>query len=203
MPSSGSVLLEQQPIQRFSSKELAKHIAYLPQRLPEVADFYARELVMLGRFPWQKWLKKPTALDHEIVDLAMAQTQVTQFAEQVVNTLSGGERQRVWLAMCLAQQCQYLLLDEPLSALDIVYQVEVMQLIRRLVDDQGLTVVLILHDINLAARFCDELIALKGGKLCKHAPVHEVMQQSVLQEIFAVTLHLLDHPDGTHRVAVL
>jgi len=109
----------------------------------------------------------------------------------------------VWLAMCLAQQCQYLLLDEPLSALDIVYQVEVMQLIRRLVDEQGLTVVLILHDINLAAQFCDELIALKGGKLCKHAPVHEVMQQSVLQEIFGVTLHLLDHPDGTHRVAVL
>ena len=203
VPSSGSVLLEQQPIQRFSTKELAKHIAYLPQRLPEAADFYARELVMLGRFPWQKWLKKPTALDHEIVDLAMAQTQVTQFAEQMVNTLSGGERQRVWLAMCLAQQCQYLLLDEPLSALDIVYQVEVMQLIRRLVDDQGLTVVLILHDINLAAQFCDELIALKGGKLCKHAPVHEVMQQSVLQEIFGVTLHLLDHPEGTHRVAVL
>ena len=78
-----------------------------------------------------------------------------------------------------------------------------MQLIRRLVDDQGLTVVLILHDINLAAQFCDELIALKGGKLCKHAPVHEVMQKSMLQEIFGVTLHLLDHPGGTHRVAVL
>lgn len=202
-PSSGSVQLEEQRIHQFSAKELAKHIAYLPQRLPEAADFYVRELVMLGRFPWQKWLQKPTALDHDIVERAMAQTQVTQFAEQAVNTLSGGERQRVWLAMCLAQQCRYLLLDEPLAALDIVYQVEVMQLIRRLVDEQGLTVVIIIHDINLASQFCDELIALKGGSLCKHAAVQDIMQPCVLQDIFGVNLHLLEHPNGTHRVAVL
>ena len=96
-----------------------------------------------------------------------------------------------------------LLLDEPLAALDIVYQVEVLQLVRRLVVSRGLTVLMIIHDVNLAARFCDELIALKGGRLCRHAPVNEVMRVEVLQEIFGVRLHLLDHPDGQHRVAVV
>lgn len=202
-PSSGAVRLEDSTVHTLSARARARHIAYLPQHLPEAADFHVRELVMLGRFPWQGWLQKPTAQDMDLVAQAMAQTAVAQFADQPVNTLSGGERQRVWLAMCLAQQSAYLLLDEPLAALDIVYQVEVLQLIRRLVDGQGLTVVIIIHDINLAARFCDELIALKGGRLYRQAPVSELMQADALHELFGVHLHLLNHPDGQHRVAVV
>ena len=95
------------------------------------------------------------------------------------------------------------MLDEPLAALDIVYQVEVLQLVRRLVAERGLTVVMIIHDINLAARFCDVLIALKAGRLCRFAPVAEVMSAAVLREVFGVDLHLLEHPDGKHRVAVV
>lgn len=201
-PSSGSVRLEGQEVHRFPSKLRARRIAYLPQRLPDAADFHVRELVMLGRFPWQKWLQRPNDQDVALVEAAMAQTDVLRFADQGVNTLSGGERQRAWLAMCLAQQSRCLLLDEPLSALDIVYQVEVLQLVRRLVDEQGLTVVMILHDINLAARFCDELIALKGGRLCRHAPVAEIMRPDALEDIFGVSLHLLEHPDG-YRVAAV
>ena len=158
---------------------------------------------MLGRFPWQGWLQRPSPEDVAHVEAAMVQTDVARFAEQPVHTLSGGERQRAWLAMCLAQQSEVLLLDEPLAALDIVYQVEVLQLVRQLIAARGLTVVMIIHDINLAARFCDALIALKGGRLCRFAPVGEVMSAAALQEVFGVRLHLLDHPDGKHRVAVV
>ena len=219
-------------------KARARRIAALPQKLPDAADFLVRELVMLGRFPWQGWLQRPSAEDVARVEEAMAQTDVARLAAQPVNTLSGGERQRAWLAMCLAQQSEVLLLDEPLAALDIVYshppkasygvasprrttayclrrcalsetfggwlyQVEVLQLVRQLIAARGLTVVVIIHDINLAARFCDALIALKGGRLCRFAPVGEVMSAAALQEVFGVRLHLLDHPDGKHRVAVV
>ncbi|MBN6066426.1 ABC transporter ATP-binding protein [Aggregatibacter actinomycetemcomitans] len=202
-PSSGKITLDCQPIHLLSDKQRALQISYLPQKLPDAADFLVHELVMLGRYPWQKWLQKPTALDHQIVAQSMAQTSVTQFAYQPVNTLSGGERQRAWLAMCLAQQANYLLLDEPLAALDIVYQVEILQLIRRLVDEQGLIVVIVIHDINLAAQYCDELIGLRQGKLYKHGNVDDMMQLDVLKGLFGIDLHLMPHPDGKHKVAVL
>ncbi|TDQ56319.1 iron complex transport system ATP-binding protein [Mesocricetibacter intestinalis] len=202
-PSQGEIFLDHKPLSAFGHKALARRIAYLPQHLPEAADFLVSELVMLGRFPWQGWLQKPSREDQLIVEEAMALTAVSRFAGQPVNTLSGGERQRVWLAMCLAQQSEYLLLDEPLAALDIVYQVEVLQLIRRLVEERGLTVVIIIHDINLAAQFCDELIALKQGRLCCRGRVEEVMNAGVLEDIFGMRLHLLPHPQGTHQVAVV
>ncbi|HHW7507104.1 ABC transporter ATP-binding protein [Mannheimia haemolytica] len=202
-PTSGSILVDGLPLHQLSTKEAAKHIAYLPQRLPEAADFLVQELVALGRFPYQKWLQKPTEFDVQIVEQAMESTSVTQFAKQPVNSLSGGEKQRVWLAMCLAQQTPYLLLDEPLAALDIVYQVEVMQLIRKLVNEQGLTVIIIIHDINLASQFCDEIIALKQGELCIQGSVDEIMQEQKLLEIFGLKLHLFNHPAGLHKVAVL
>ena len=161
LPSSGAVLLDGAAVHAFLAKARARRIASLPQKLPDAADFLVRELVMLGRFPWQGWLQRPSAED------------------------------------------EVLLLDEPLAALDIVYQVEVLQLVRRLVAERGLTVVMIIHDINLAARFCDVLIALKAGRLCRFAPVGEVMSAAVLREVFGVDLHLLAHPDGKHRVAVV
>ncbi|WP_165889246.1 ABC transporter ATP-binding protein [Mannheimia granulomatis] len=202
-PTSGSILIDGVTLNQLSTKEAAKHIAYLPQRLPEAEDFLVHELVSLGRFPYQKWLQKPTTLDKQIINDAMDRTSVTQFANQPVNSLSGGEKQRVWLAMCLAQQTPYLLLDEPLAALDIVYQVEVMQLVRRLVNEQSLTVIIIIHDINLAAQFCDEIIALKQGNLYLKASVNEIMQEEKLLDIFGLKLHLFKHPEGEHKVAVL
>ena len=117
LPSSGAVLLDGAAVHAFSAKARARRIASLPQKLPDVADFLVRELVMLGRFPWQGWLQRPSAEDVACVEAAMAQTDVARFAAQPVNTLSGGERQRAWLALCLAQQSEVLLLDEPLAAL--------------------------------------------------------------------------------------
>jgi iron complex transport system ATP-binding protein len=200
--NSGSVNLDERSISDYSSKELARQMAYLPQQLPEAAGFTVRELVMLGRYPHQKWLQKPTQIDKDKVIEAMRITQVEAFADRLTATLSGGERARVWLAMCLAQDTRYLLLDEPLAALDMHYQLEVIQLIRRLVDEQGLSVVIIVHDINLAAQYADRVIALKKGRICHNGDIKSTMQPDILHNIFNVDMQLLSHPITGQPVAI-
>lgn len=202
-PSAGSLSLDDMPISAYGNKDLAKKLAYLPQQLPDAASFTVSELVMLGRYPHQKWLQKPSKTDRDKVNEAMRLTQVSPFADRIVSTLSGGERARVWLAMCLAQDTQYLLLDEPLAALDIRYQVEVMALIRDLVNAQGLGVVMIVHDINLAAQYADRIIALKAGHICHDDTVVNIMQPHVLKDIFNVDMQLLTHPVNGQPVAVV
>ncbi|MGM8872357.1 ABC transporter ATP-binding protein [Psychrobacter sp. 2Y5] len=200
--SSGSVTLDERSISDYGSKELAQHMAYLPQQLPEAAGFTVRELVMLGRYPHQKWLQKPSQEDKEKVAEALRVTQTEAFAERITATLSGGERARAWLAMCLAQDSRYLLLDEPLAALDMHYQLEVIQLIRRLVDEQGLGVVIIVHDINLAAQYADRIIALKSSRVCHKGDIASTMQPDILRNIFNVEMQLLNHPITGQPVAV-
>ncbi|WP_288996818.1 ABC transporter ATP-binding protein [uncultured Psychrobacter sp.] len=200
--SSGSVTLDGRSISDYGSKELAQHMAYLPQQLPEAAGFTVRELVMLGRYPHQKWLQKPNQKDKEKVAEALRVTQTEAFADRITATLSGGERARAWLAMCLAQDSRYLLLDEPLAALDMHYQLEVIQLIRRLVDEQDLSVVIIIHDINLAAQYADRIIALKNSHVCHKGDIASTMQPDILRNIFNVEMQLLDHPITGQPVAV-
>lgn len=201
--SEGSICLDDQNISAFGHKELAKKMAYLPQQLPDAAGFTVRELVMLGRYPHQKWLQKPNSFDKQKVQQALELTQVEAFADRITATLSGGERARAWLAMCLAQDTQYLLLDEPLAALDMHYQLEVIQLIRRLVEEQGLGVVIIVHDINLAAQYADRIIALKKGRICHDGNVESTMQPPILNHIFNVDMKLLSHPETGIPVAVI
>ena len=200
--SSGTITLDERDISDYGSKELARHMAYLPQQLPDAAGFTVRELVMLGRYPHQKWLQKPTQADKDSVEQALKVTQTEAFSDRITSTLSGGERARAWLAMCLAQDTKYLLLDEPLAALDMHYQIEVIQLIRRLVDEQGLSVVIIIHDINLAAQYADRIIALKNGRVCHNGTIKSTMQSEVLYDIFNVDMQLLSHPITGQPVAV-
>lgn len=202
-PTTGQVLIDNVPMANLSARQLARQLAYLPQKLPDATNFTVSELVMLGRYPHQKWLQAASAEDKRIVEAAIELTGVKPFVERTVATLSGGERARAWLAMCLAQQTDYLLLDEPLAALDIVYQVEVLALIRKLVDEQGLGVIIILHDINLAARFCDVIVAMKQGEVCHQGDVPSTMQTSVLHHIFGIDLHLMSHPTTGQTVAVV
>lgn len=202
MTNGGSISLDERDISDYSSKELARRMAYLPQQLPEAAGFSVRELVMLGRYPHQKWLQKPSQIDKDKVAEAMRITQTEAFADRTTATLSGGERARVWLAMCLAQDTRYLLLDEPLAALDMHYQLEIIQLIRRLVDEQGLSVVIIIHDINLAAQYADRVIALKNGRICHDGDISSTMQPTILHKIFNVDMQLLSHPITGQPVAV-
>lgn len=205
-PTSGHVALDEltnQSIFDLPPKTLAQYLSYLPQKLPDASHFTVSELVMLGRYPHQKWLQKPTLQDHAILYQAMQHTQIEQFAKQSMTTLSGGERARAWLAMCIAQDTPYLLLDEPLAALDIVYQVEILRLIQHLAKQKNKAVMIIIHDINLASQFCDEVIALKNGKLCHIGNIASTMQPKVLERIFGIHLHLLSHPMNGKKVAVI
>jgi iron complex transport system ATP-binding protein len=138
-------------------------VAYLPQQLPQAEGMTVRELVAIGRYPWHGALG--VLAWREKVEEAIALVGLKPLAHRLVDSLSGGERQRAWIAMLVAQDSRCLLLDEPTSALDIAHQVDVLALVHRLSQQRGLTVIAVLHDINMAARYCDYLVALRGGEM--------------------------------------
>ncbi|MFC3874981.1 ABC transporter ATP-binding protein [Neisseria musculi] len=200
-PSEGSLLLDNRPIDAYSAREYARQTAYLPQHLPTATSLTTRELVAMGRYAWSGLLGR-SADDQAAVEEAFALTHTQRFADQIVDTLSGGERSRIWLAMCLAQQSRFLLLDEPLAALDIAHQIEVMALVHSLSRRLNLGIIIVIHDINLAAQYCDELIALKQGRLLKQGQPSEIMTAAVLKEIYSVEMNIIAHPHSGRPVAL-
>lgn len=202
-PQEGQVALDDRPLSAFSQKALARQMAFLPQQLPPAAGLTVRELVRLGRFPWRGLFRPWQREDKAIVEKAMAQTAVTPYAGRLVDELSGGERQRVWIAMLLAQQSPLLLLDEPTSALDLSHQYECMTLLKDLNRTTGRGMVVILHDINLAARFADRIIALNQGELAFDGSARELLSRSRLRALYGIDLHLLEQPGQPHPVAVV
>jgi iron complex transport system ATP-binding protein len=194
--SSGEVLLNQQPIGRWNSKAFAREVAYLPQQLPAAEGMTVRELVAIGRYPWHGALGRFGQEDRDRVEDAIAQVGLKPFASRLVDSLSGGERQRAWLAMMVAQNSRCLLLDEPTSALDIAHQVEVLALIKDLSQQRGLTVIAVLHDINMAARYCDHLVALRQGAMIAEGDAEAIMQPEVLGAIYGIPMGILPHPQG-------
>lgn len=195
-PSGGQVLLNQQPLAQWDSKSFARQVAYLPQQLPAAEGMTVRELVAVGRYPWHGALGRFGANDRQQVEEAIALVGLKPFANRLVDSLSGGERQRAWLAMMVAQDSRCLLLDEPTSALDIAHQVEVLALIQRLSRERDLTVIAVLHDINMAARYCDHLVALRGGEMIAQGGPLELMQGPVLEQIYGIPMGTLPHPSG-------
>ncbi|WP_192072996.1 Fe3+-hydroxamate ABC transporter ATP-binding protein FhuC [Pantoea agglomerans] len=194
--SSGEVLLNQQPVGRWNSKAFARQVAYLPQQLPAAEGMTVRELVAIGRYPWHGALGRFGQEDRDRVEDAIAQVGLNVFAGRLVDSLSGGERQRAWLAMMVAQNSRCLLLDEPTSALDIAHQVEVLALIKALSQQRGLTVIAVLHDINMAARYCDHLVALRQGAMIAEGDAEAIMQAEVLGAIYGIPMGILPHPQG-------
>ena len=194
--SSGEVLLNQQPVGRWNSKAFARQVAYLPQQLPAAEGMTVRELVAIGRYPWHGALGHFGQEDRDRVEDAIAQVGLNAFAGRLVDSLSGGERQRAWLAMMVAQNSRCLLLDEPTSALDIAHQVEVLALIKALSQQRGLTVIAVLHDINMAARYCDHLVALRQGAMIAEGDAEAIMQAEVLGAIYGIPMGILPHPQG-------
>ncbi|WP_103707389.1 ABC transporter ATP-binding protein [Paraburkholderia eburnea] len=195
-PSRGSVRLFGKELAAWPAREFARRIAYLPQQPPAATDMTVRELVALGRYPWHGALGRLGAADREKIDEALELTDTARFASQLADRLSGGERQRVWLAMLVAQGADCLLLDEPTSALDIAHQIDVLRLLRTLTDTRGLTVVIVLHDINLAARFSDELIALHSGRLLARGTPQALMRPDTLESIYGIPMDVVAHPRG-------
>ena len=200
--SQGEIHFDQRPLNDWGNREFARQVAYLPQHLPAAENLTGRELVGFGRYPWHGLLGRHTQEDKDAVERAIGLTHTEAFADRLVDTLSGGERQRVWLAMLLAQGSRFLLLDEPLAALDIAHQIEVLALIRKLCDELQLGVIIVLHDINMASRYCDELMALHSGHLLAHGTPDEMMCNSTLEAIYGLPMQVMKHPNGEHNIAV-
>ena len=150
----------------------------------------------LGRYPWRGPLGRYSEEDHSLIDQAIADTDLKPFQHRSVDTLSGGERQRAWIAMLLAQQTRCLLLDEPISALDVKHQVETLRLVQRLASQRELTVIVVLHDVDLASRFCDRLVALKSGQVVADGTPAEIMDSQILESIYSVPMGVMERAPG-------
>lgn len=200
-PDKGSVELNGQNLSSLKTKELAKQIAYLPQKLPASAGLTVEELVRLGRFPWRGALGRWNAEDKQIISQAMQRTGVTPFAGALADDLSGGERQRAWVSMLLAQQSPILILDEPTSALDVHHQFQLMALLSELNKTENVGIIVILHDLNLALRYATHIVALKKGQIAFEGKAEMLLDEARLSELYESPITLIDHPTPADTLA--
>lgn len=203
VPTSGTVLFNQKGVNLLSHQEFALNVAYLPQHPPITDGVTVRELVCFGRYPWKGAFGRYSKKDYQLVDEAIEKVGLTLFSDRFVATLSGGERQRAWVAMLLAQQSQCILLDEPTSALDVAHQYELLTLIRELNQTLGLTVIMVLHDVNMAAKFSDYLVALHSGEVIAQGSPETLMNKDTLQQIYGMELALFSHPETGQAISYI
>ena len=190
-PERGSVYLDGIDIYTLNTKEVAKKMSILPQSPKAPSGITVGELVSYGRFPHQHGLKKLTVEDKKIIQWAMDITKLSEYEVTLVDNLSGGQRQRVWIAMALAQQTDIILLDEPTTYLDLAYQLEILELLYRLNKEQGCTIAMVLHDLNLASRFSDYIIAMRSGKIIEYGTPDEVICEDVLKKTFNINADII------------
>lgn len=195
-PSGGSVFFSGQDLRTVKGRDFAKKLAVLYQSPKAPGDITVRDLVEYGRFPHQTWWKGQSGEEKEIVAWSMAQTGLTEYAERPVITLSGGEQQRAWIAMALAQKPKTLLLDEPTTYLDIAHQLEILELIARLNQETGLSVVMVLHDLNQAAKYADQLVVFHQGAAIAAGDPAEVLTPALLRQVFKVEVNLWHDKDN-------
>lgn len=193
-PSSGSVVLDGRRIGEIHTKELARTLGLLPQQPIAPEGIAVADLVGRGRHPHQKVFRSWTADDDRAVAEALEATGVAQLADRSVDELSGGQRQRVWIAMALAQETDILLLDEPTTFLDVAHQIEVLDLLTDLNRSRGTTVVMVLHDLNLAIRYADALLAVKAGKVHAFGDPAEIVSTALIEEVFGMSNHVTVDP---------
>ncbi|MEV4195156.1 ABC transporter ATP-binding protein [Streptomyces toxytricini] len=200
-PSAGQVLLDGHAIGSLPAKKVAKTLGLLPQSSVAPDGITVFDLVSRGRYPHQGLLRQWSQEDERVVLESMAATGVAELADRTVDELSGGQRQRVWIAMALAQQTPLLLLDEPTTYLDIQHQIDVLDLCAELHENQGRTLVAVLHDLNHAARYATHLIALRGGKVIAQGPPAEVVTAELVEKVFGLRCQIIDDPEtGTPLV---
>ncbi|MEU5098677.1 ABC transporter ATP-binding protein [Streptomyces sp. NPDC020996] len=200
-PSRGRVLLDGQVIQSMPAKEVARTLGLLPQSSIAPDGITVGDLVGRGRYPHQGILRQWSAEDERVVRESMARTGVAELADRYVDELSGGQRQRVWIAMALAQQTPLLLLDEPTTYLDIQHQIDVLDLCAELHEEQGRTLVAVLHDLNHAARYATHLVALRDGRVVAEGAPRDVVTAGLVEEVFGLRCQVIDDPEtGTPLV---
>ncbi|MGD1938297.1 MAG: ABC transporter ATP-binding protein [Cyanophyceae cyanobacterium] len=193
-PKTGTVYLEGDAIAKLPAKTLAKRLGILPQSPSAPEGLTVRELVAQGRYPHQNWLQQWSQEDERQVDQAIATTDLYEFANRPLDTLSGGQRQRAWIAMALAQDTETLLLDEPTTYLDLAHQLEVLDLLHELNVNQGKTIVMVLHDLNQACRYANEIISLRSGQVHAQGKPEEVMTEQLVREVFGLDSRIIPDP---------
>ena len=193
-PTTGRVLIDGKPVRDMPTKDVARVLALVAQSPPVPHDMTVLDLVAHGRYPHRGFAEQLTGSDRAIVESAIARCDVEAFAGRRLATLSGGERQRAWIAAALAQEPRILLLDEPTSALDIRHQLAVMDLLRGLNEREGITIGIVVHDINLAARACSRIIAMRKGQIIRDAKPGDVITPELMREVFGVETEIGNDP---------
>lgn len=191
---SGSITLDDADITLTPRKAYAQKVAFLPQTPLAPLGITVRELVLRGRFPYRSSFSGYSQHDKEVVDKTLSLTNLTELSDRDITDLSGGQRQRAWIAMAIAQDADVLLLDEPTTYLDLTYQLEVLDLLKMLNQEHGLTIIAVLHDLMMCSRYADNLLVFKQGKLVVQGSPDEVFTHATLQDVFHVDAHIERDP---------
>jgi iron complex transport system ATP-binding protein len=193
-PKSGSVLLDGDAIHKMSTKEVARQLAILPQGPEAPEGLTVLQLVKQGRYPYQNWLKQWSDEDEKKVQAALEATQMTSFAERQVDSLSGGQRQRAWIAMTLAQDTNTILLDEPTTYLDMTHQIEILDLLFELNEKEERTIVMVLHDLNLACRYAHNIVAVRNKTVYAQGIPEDIINCKLVQDVFQMECQVTSDP---------
>ncbi|WP_280502750.1 ABC transporter ATP-binding protein [Nocardia farcinica] len=193
-PSAGRVVLDGKAISGMKTKDVARIVGMLPQTPVAPEGLTVADLVARGRHPHQSWLRQWSADDESEVMAALAQTGIVELADRPLDELSGGQRQRAWISMALAQGTDILLLDEPTTYLDLAHSLEVLDLVDRLHSELGRTVVMVLHDLNLAIRYSDRLVVMRDGRIVAAGAPGEIIDAALLEEVFGLSATVLEDP---------
>ncbi|MFC9894955.1 ABC transporter ATP-binding protein [Nocardia sp. NPDC127579] len=193
-PHGGRVVLDGKAISSMKTKDVARVVGMLPQTPIAPEGLTVADLVARGRHPHQSWLRQWSATDEAEVLTALEQTGIADLADRPLDELSGGQRQRAWISMALAQGTDILLLDEPTTYLDLAHSLEVLDLVDRLHDDMGRTVVMVLHDLNLAIRYSDQLIVMRDGRIIAQGAPGDIIDAALLREVFGLSATVLEDP---------
>ena len=201
-PKNGDIFINNKNIKKIKEKDIAKEVAFLPQGPVCPSGLIVRELVAYGRFPHQKLIGGLNSHDKEIIDWAINETGLSDFKDREVENLSGGQRQREWIAMTLAQETDIIMLDEPTTYLDMSYQLEVLEVLEKLNKEKNITVVIVLHELNNACRFANNIVGLKKGKIiCEGKPI-DVINKSTLKEIYGINATLTKSENGEYPICM-
>lgn len=193
-PFAGKVVLGDEDIFSKPNKEVAKKLSILTQSPTAPSDLTVFNLVKQGRYPYQSWFNQWSKEDEKIVEYALEKTGISDIKDKKLSDLSGGQKQRAWIAMTLAQQTDIILLDEPTNHLDIKYKIEVLDLLKKLNEKENRTIVIVLHDINLACRYADHIIAIKDGKVYGEGKPEEIISEALIKEVFQINSKIVPCP---------
>lgn len=193
--NQGKLAFKGRDLRSYKRKELARSISWLPQETHLVFSFKVSDVVLMGRHPYLSRLAFEGEEDFLIAQRAMEMTDTSKFSDRLFNEISGGEKQRVMIAGAIAQQSEMMLLDEPTSALDIKYQIEILNILKRLNESEGVTLILALHDLHLASKFCNRLVLLNKGRVVRSGTPEQVLQKETLEEVYGIEVAILRDPD--------